>query len=265
MHALGRAQERGRGRIVQPAQGVGPRTRGVDRDMRVHGDAAPLDRVVHDASPHPSTRLLQRRHPRIARRQRAVSVGGPDVGEHQASVVAPAVVVDRPTAQVAVAESRLDALHRPPRQHPVPVHVAEQRQQVVQPQTGDEPGPTDAAAGVHGEDERQRAHQVGRDAQQDPPLAAGFEHQSQPAVLEIAEPSVDQPRRAARRAVSEVGGVHEAGADAAHRGVPGDPGAGDAAPDHQQVDRTCSGGIEIGATRGEREVGIRRGQRPLLV
>jgi hypothetical protein len=64
--------------------------------------------------------------------------------------------------------------------------------------------------------------------------------------------------------VPEVGRVHEAGADAAHRGVPRDAGAGDAAADHQQVDRLGGGRVEVGAARVAREEGIGRGQRALL-
>ena len=57
---------------------------------------------------------------------------------------------------------------------------------------------------VHREDEGQGPHQVGRDAEQDPPLAVGFEHQLDVAGLEVAQAPVDQPARPRAGARAEV-------------------------------------------------------------
>ena len=53
---------------------------------------------------------------------------------------------------------------------------------------------------------------------------------------EVAEPAVDQLGGRARRPAAEVAGVDEGHTEADARGVRGDRGADDPAPDHEQVE-----------------------------
>jgi len=104
-----------------------------------------------------------------------------------------------------------------------------------------------------GEQERQGTHEVRGDAQQDPSLAARFEHQPQIAVLQIAEAAVDQPGRAAARASRHVAFIHEGDAKAAQRRVARDARAGDPAADDQHVHRLGGHRVECGGAGLERE------------
>ena len=116
-------------------------------------------------------------------------------------------------------------------------HVAKAGEQVVQPQAGAEAPRRHPRAPVRGQHERERADQMGRHLEQDPPLARCLAHQVELVLLEVAQAAVDQPRRMRRRAAREVALVHHGGAKAAQRGVARDPGAGDAAADDQHVHR----------------------------
>src|SRR5207244_4460130 len=68
-------------------------------------------------------------------------------------------------------------------------------------------------------------------------LAERFTDQADLAVLEVAEPAVDQPSGPARGARAEVGLVQQQDAEAAHGGVARDPAAVDAGADDDQVER----------------------------
>ena len=68
------------------------------------------------------------------------------------------------------------------------------------------------------------------------PLPQGLEDQAQLAVLEVAEPAVDQAAGARAGAEAEVVLLDEHRAQAAHGGVARDAGAGDAAADDEQID-----------------------------
>ena len=64
---------------------------------------------------------------------------------------------------------------------------------IVEQHAGGELPARDPVAAVHREHERQRPDQVGRDAQQDAPLPVRFEDQAELALLQVAQPAVDQP------------------------------------------------------------------------
>jgi hypothetical protein len=94
------------------------------------------------------------------------------------------------------------------------------------------------------EDERERADQVRSDAHQHAPFAGCLEHQAQVTSLEVPQAAVDQAARAGAGAEPQVGLLHEHRGEPAHRGVPGDGRADDAAPDDQQIDRLGAQGVE---------------------
>ena len=86
------------------------------------------------------------------------------------------------------------------------------------------------------EEEIEGMHEVRRDPEQRLPLAHRLEHQSEMALLEIADAAVDEPAGAGARAEGEVPLLDEGGAQPAHGGVAGDSRSGDPAADHQQID-----------------------------
>ena len=117
------------------------------------------------------------------------------------------------------------------------VGVAESRERIVEPHAGPQLPGRHAPASKHREQEAQRAHQVGRDGEQHPPLARCFQHQTEIEVLEIAQAAVDQPRRTGARASAEIAGVHQRGTETAQGRVARDAPARDPAADHEQVHR----------------------------
>jgi hypothetical protein len=56
------------------------------------------------------------------------------------------------------------------------------------------------------------------------------------AMLEVTNAAVNESRRSARRSTREIVPLDERRLETAHRGVAGDPGAGDAAPDDEHVE-----------------------------
>ncbi len=135
-------------------------------------------------------------------------------------------------------------------------HIAEEREQIVEPEPSGEFPAGDPRSTVDGKEERSGPDQVRRDVQQDAPFPAGFEHEVPVAVLQISQAAVHQAGRLGAGSGTEIALVHESGADPAHRGVPGDPGTGDAGADHQEVHGVRRHGVECAQARlvGKRSV-----------
>jgi hypothetical protein len=78
---------------------------------------------------------------------------------------------------------------------------------------------------------------VGRDAEQDPPLPVGFQHQAKIAGFQVAQAAMDQAAGSRAGAGAEVVLVYQHHPEPTHRRVAGDSGAGYAPADHQDVGR----------------------------
>ena len=76
-----------------------------------------------------------------------------------------------------------------------------------------------------------------------------FAHQPKPAVLEVAQPAMDQLGRGRRRARREVVLLDQEHAQAAAGGIAGDAGAVDAAPDDGEVE-IAHDSLQATASRG---------------
>ena len=87
------------------------------------------------------------------------------------------------------------------------------------------------------DEERQEPHEVRGVAAQPLPLAQGLVDEADVAVLQVAQAAVHELRALRRRAAGEVVALDQRGAQAAAGGVEGHPGAGDAAADHEHVER----------------------------
>ena len=79
--------------------------------------------------------------------------------------------------------------------------------------------------------------QVGAEGQHPVALAAGEPGDSELHLLEVAEPSVDQLRRAGGGPGADVVALHQQSPQAALGGVERDAAAGDAGADHDDVER----------------------------
>jgi len=96
---------------------------------------------------------------------------------------------------------------------------------------------------------------VRRDPEQHTTLAARLEHEAELALFEVADPTVDEPRRNRRRPAAEVALVDDSRAKASQCRIAGDPGARDPAPDDENVDRfggqrcECRGARAMGKGR----------------
>ena len=94
-------------------------------------------------------------------------------------------------------------------------------------------------------------------------LAERLVHEADVAVLQVAQAAVDELRALRRRAAGEVVPLDERGAQPAAGGIEGHPGAGDAAADHEHVERL---GAQLLQRRGAVERTLRhqvnRSRRP---
>src|SRR4051812_46387273 len=116
-------------------------------------------------------------------------------------------------------------------------HVPEERERIIERETGGELPARDARTRVHGPEKLERAHEVWGQAQQSTPLTARFEHEVEVPVLEIPQATVDEPRRAAGGAAREVILLHQGHAKSPQRGVARDATPSDASAYHEQVKR----------------------------
>jgi hypothetical protein len=164
-------------------------------------------------------------------------MGGPHVGERQARVVALGVVIADAAQEAAGPEPRLDPEQGPLAEPPMSLHIPEQGQGIIQHKArGELPG-RHAPAREHREQERLRPDQVGCDPQQDAAFPGSLEDESQGAVLEVAQPAVDEAGGPAARPGRKVRALDERGPEAAHRRIACDPGAGDTSADHEDIER----------------------------
>ena len=186
---------RSAGEAGQLAQPVHPRPRAIDHDARADRrhlrreqvpDAHALDAV---AAPHDLFDLT------VVVGARAVADRGEDVleteplGEQQEVVR----VVAR-AAQILGADARLERQRLDRAHHPVPIGHLAGREQVVEPHPDphrDEPA---LGPGIDGDEERQRAHEVRRQALERLLLAQGLAHETPVEQFEVPQAAVDELR-----------------------------------------------------------------------
>ena len=198
----------------------------------------PVSSSLHDRAGHPRAVAQQRHGAGPGDDVSAVPGGRPGHGDRVARVVHLGVVVHHragepvgpqrgspaeraPRGQVPVVGDRpLDALHR-----------------VVQHEPRADVGPLDDLP-VQRVEERHRPHQVRRQpADQQVALPQGLLDQLEVALLQVAEPAVDQLRRPRGGAGRQVAGLDKADPQAPRRRVERGPGPGNATADDQHVER----------------------------
>ena len=155
--------------------------------------------------------------------QRGQQVDDLVAADHAVARRAPVrVAVEVAVADAAAAERRAP---QPVDRHHV-VHVQPEAEQAV-----------GARAAEGGHDHRQRPHQVRGERGVDLALEQRLAHEPEVEVLEVAQAAVDELARARRGAGGVVGLLHQRDRVAARGGVERDAGAGDAAADHEHVER----------------------------
>ncbi len=70
--------------------------------------------------------------------------------------------------------------------------IAKEREQIVEPESRGELPPGNPGAAIHGPGELQRLHEMRRHVEQDPALAARFEHEVEESVLEVPHAAVHE-------------------------------------------------------------------------
>ena len=259
VHALGEAEPRLQRRVVERGDLVHPRARRVDHDARMDLHLAAAH-AVHDACAGDAAALVEEAGDLgVRQHDRALARGGERRLEDEAGVVGAVVEVASAADEAVALHRRLGGDHATAAEHAVPLHAPEAGEHVVERQAGRQLEEADRAAPVDRDDELLRPDQVRGQRPQPLALAHGLEDEAHVPLLQVAEPAVDQLRRAARRAAREVATLDHGGPEAAHRGVARDAGAVDAAADDEDVERLLDERSERGRPKAGRTV--RRNRR----
>src|SRR5215210_2105274 len=224
---------------IQPPQHlVHPRTGDVERHGRVRPVLFATEDVGELDTGHVAVLDDEALDLGVVEDDGAVLVGGDSVLDgYPLGVFHLPVVVEGGASQALGVQAGLafDGFFRA--QHPVVSYALVEREDVI----GDhaEPDHERAVLGVlvDGDHETQRLHEVRGYVKEHLPIPQGLPHKGDLVVLQVAKTAVDQTRSPLRRPGGDVPLVQEQRVEAAHRGVPGDPGAVDAGPDHDEVER----------------------------
>src|SRR5262249_24708618 len=154
--------------------------------------------TVGDAGPGHAPRILaEADNAGVGHHHRTLVTRREEGLEDQARIVRPAIPVFPGAPKTVAAKRRLGAVRRLGAQHALTPSAAQAREEIVGPQARSELPPAHGAAGIDRVDEAHRAYQMRGKAAQPLALAGGLEDEPHLALLEVAEPSVDQLRRAA--------------------------------------------------------------------
>ena len=192
VNPLGRAEQGGGAGVLHLAEPVTPGPGRVHHDPGPDEAPSPAEPVLHLRAHDAAGGPLQADDRHVVGHQRAVLDRRPRRGQGQPGVVALRVVEERTAPESALTQHRLGLEQRALAQHAVPLHIAEQRQEIVEPHAGREPRRAYPVAAVERKDERQGPDQMGRDPEQHPALPVGLEHQAEVAGLQVAQAAVHQ-------------------------------------------------------------------------
>jgi hypothetical protein len=249
VYALRRSEPRRPG-LVHGDHGIHPRPRRVDDGAAANRQLATAQPVGQLHADHAARLLHEADRARIRYGDGAGFASREQGLEHQPRVVGPAVPVHAGAAQTIRQQPRLGATRAVGAEHPVQVHAADARQDVVRPQARSELPLAHGAVGIDRVDELHGTDEVRREAAEPFPLASRLEDEPDLALLQVAQTAVDQLRRPARRSRGEVGLLHHGHLEAAERSIARDTGTVDAAPDDQEVETLVLEGVQRGLSPG---------------
>jgi hypothetical protein len=236
VHALGGTHLKTAALLGQGLDLVGPHPGRVDHDVAANlGDRAVFG--VADADPgHPVALAQQRDHLGGASHDRAVVRRGARDRHRVPGVVDDGVVVADPADQRAALQPRAQPQRAGTRQMLLRGNRFRAAEAVVEEDTRRGVGTLPPPMGQR-EQERQRLDQVRRQrGQRQLALMERLAHQPELQLLEVAQPTMEHLRRAARGAGSEVARLDERDLEPARGGIQGAPGAHHAAADHHDVE-----------------------------
>ncbi len=234
MAALRAADERPR--ALGAGHAVDPGTRRVDdvrggREARAPVLVAPLDadgRAVGDADSRHRTVRVQRRPVRDG-------VDG-ELDDEPFRKRALRVPVDGGAGEPGFGEARQAPAQRLAAEHAMTRQPAAESEHVVERQPEpDLPAPALRAA-VQRQSDLQRPHEMRRELEQPLALVQRLVNEPELRMLEVPQPSVDQPRRRGRRPAAQVAAIEQRHRQPAQRRLARDGGTVDPGPDDDQVD-----------------------------
>ncbi len=196
-------------------------------------------------------------------------------GQRESGVIGAAVVEEVARRQPLGGQRRHPFQRFVPLEPSVALADAPAAREVVQPHRRPhrpgQLGVDQAVLGEDGQQERLDAHQMRSVPQQPAPLVQGLVDQADVALLQVAQPSVDELgglRRGARR---EVVSLDQGDAQPSAGGVQGDAAPGDAASHHEQVEPSrpeggdVVGTVERGGAQGSHSMRRAPGWSPSTV
>ena len=225
-----------RRRTLDAADRVGPRSRGVHDGARAHFERVLAEPVAHRRAGDASALEVERGDLRVVERHGARRDRVDYVRDGEARVVRGGVEVDRAALKSLALQLRFRRQHLRGAQRAMLRDVSKRREQVVQPEAGVEFPARNPGAAIHRPGELQRPHEMRRSLEQDPALAARFEHQMKKSVFEIPHAAVHEPRRPARRAAREIVALDERDRKSPQRGVARNSRAVDPAADDEDIE-----------------------------
>jgi hypothetical protein len=138
------------------------------------------------------SRAVKPRHARVVQHVRAPRPRVERVLEGEPRIVGGAVVVERRARKPLLQEPWLLDKHLLRLERPVQLRRAEEAEAVVEPHAHVELEDAPPLALVDGEEEPERVHEVRRDVHEHTTLADALENQAQLALLQVAQPAVDE-------------------------------------------------------------------------
>ena len=258
---LGRTDRRGMVTFVERAHVVGPHPCRVHDGARAHDDllAVGLDACAHDAV----VVLDDTAQRGVVRECGTVDRSGAGDGQGEPGVVDLGVVV-HVRAGEPVARQRGHVRERSVHGDAVmPFPDADPAGEVVHPECAAEhPGETpvdDAPAREHGDEEREHAHEMRRVLERALPLVERLVDQTELALLEVTQATVDELRALRAGARGEVVAFDQRGPQSPGGAVERHPGTGDATTHDEDVERLVAeplqgpGAIEGADGRGSHD------------
>ncbi len=220
---------------VESAHPVEPGAGGVDHHPGLHREFLPRFPVAQAGAGHPAGHLQQLHRLQIVDRFGAGLAGRQDILQAEAGVIHPAVPVEGGAAQPFRLQEGFPVGRPAAGEDLVPAGIAEERQQIVQGETGPHLQQGMRVMPVDRYQKRQGMHQMRGDPLQNAPFPARLENQPEVEIFQVAQTAMDQLGGGAGRAGGEIPHLRQDDVQTAQRQIPGQSGAVDAAADDQHV------------------------------
>ena len=164
-------------------------------------------------------------------------MGGLERVEHETRVVGDVLRVNRRALEAVREDAWLGGKDLTPRQNAMALRRRDGGELVEERETDPKLVDARGRATVHRHQHRHDAGAMRGDPPQRAALGRGLAHEGDLTLLEVAQPTVDQLRRAAARARREVARLDQRDRHTPQRGLPRHARSRDTAADHQEINR----------------------------